>query len=251
VEVSEHIETLEREGRRLVAEARSLELTAPVPSCPDWRVSDLLAHLGFVHRWATSHVTNRGHDRVDKPDEPSLLSSAPPNKELCQWVEDGHGALVRALRDAPSDLYCWTFLAAPSPLAMWARRQAHETAVHRVDVELAGGATSSSLDPVFATDGIDELLFAFLSRSASRSDQPPVGRLGLDAVDRPETWTVEVLERGVHAVSGLVDCDLVVRGPAVDLYLLVWNRRSANGLELVGHTELLDDWSDRFQVKWT
>jgi len=39
------------------------------------------------------------------------------------------------LASAPPDLDCLTFLAAPSPLAMWARRQAHETAIHRVDAE--------------------------------------------------------------------------------------------------------------------
>lgn len=32
---------------------------------------------------------------------------------------------------------CWTFLDAPSPLAFWARRQAHETAIHRADAQLA------------------------------------------------------------------------------------------------------------------
>jgi len=47
-----------------------------------------------------------------------------------------------ALSAAPPDLRCWTFLPAPSPLAMWARRQAHETTVHRVDAELAAASVA-------------------------------------------------------------------------------------------------------------
>src|SRR5262249_53658636 len=53
--------------------------------------------------------------------------------ELPGWFREGHAALVQALSVAGPDLNCWAFLAAPSPLAFWARRQAHETAIHRVD----------------------------------------------------------------------------------------------------------------------
>ena len=45
--------------------------------------------------------------------------------------------LIEALDSASPDLEAWTFLPAPSPLAMLARRQAHETAIHRYDAESA------------------------------------------------------------------------------------------------------------------
>ena len=70
--------------------------------------------------------------------------------------------LVVVLHDMP------TFLPAPSPLAMWARRQAHETAIHRYDAQHATG-TSAGFDPAFASDGIDELVSGF----APRADQFP------------------------------------------------------------------------------
>jgi uncharacterized protein (TIGR03083 family) len=251
VEVGAHIEALRLEGTLLVEAGRSSDLAAPVPTCPDWVMRDLLTHVGSVHRWATSHLSARSNDRIEKLAEPALLAVGPPDDELCEWVTEGHAALVRALADAPADLDCWTFLAAPSPLSMWARRQAHETTIHRFDAELAAGRNPSTVAPRFASDGIDELLFAFLSRSAASSPDPPIGRLGLDAIDRDETWTALVLERGVLAETGLDECELIVRGSAADLYLLLWNRRPTAGLEIVGRAELLDDWADRFRVRWS
>ena len=47
----------------------------------------------------------------------------------------------------PTTCECWTFLPAPSPRAMWARRQAHETAIHRVDAQLAAGLPVSPWSP--------------------------------------------------------------------------------------------------------
>jgi Mycothiol maleylpyruvate isomerase N-terminal domain len=56
VEIAEHIICLRSEGELLARAAESVPLDTPVPSCPGWRARDLLAHLGFVHRWATGYV---------------------------------------------------------------------------------------------------------------------------------------------------------------------------------------------------
>ena len=84
------------------------------------------------------------------------------------WYRDGLASLVDTLDEAPADVPAWTFFAAPSPKAFWTRRQAHETAMHRADVEIAGGATIRY--PVdFAVDGIDELLGGFLTRPRTQA----------------------------------------------------------------------------------
>src|SRR5207253_6141411 len=89
---------------------------------------------------------------------------------LIEWFLEGHAALVRALRESDPALQCWTFLPARSPLTMWARRQAHETSIHRVDGELAHDGPITSFPPAFANDGIDELLSCFITR---RPRHPP------------------------------------------------------------------------------
>ncbi|MGC0381054.1 uncharacterized protein (TIGR03083 family) [Streptomyces sp. SAI-129] len=86
---------------------------------------------------------------------------------LLTWFREGHGRLVDTLAGAAPDVRCWHFLPAPSPLAFWARRQAHETAVHRIDAESARGGEPTGVGVDFAVDGVDELLCAFHAREKS------------------------------------------------------------------------------------
>ncbi len=254
MDVDAHVAALEREGLMLVEAARRADPRAPVPACPGWQVADLLAHIGFVHRWAAGYVATARTEMAPEPDEQTVLKSAPPESERAEWVAEGHAALVRALQGAPPDLVCWTFLDAPSPLAMWARRQAHETAVHRVDVELACGSDRAAVDPDLAVDGIDELLFAFFGRPTRRRGEVPGGavRIGLDA-GTAEHWTVRVDETGVGAWKGREEGDVAVRihGTPSDLYLLLWHRRPLEGLDVEGPGRLFEQVWSPHGVTWS
>jgi uncharacterized protein (TIGR03083 family) len=253
----DHIQALDRDGRLLLTAAESAGLHASVPSCPGWEVRDVLAHLGFVHRWAARYVAEGLTEMVEEPDEAAVLSAAPPDDLIIPWVADGHAGLVRALSSAPADVQCWTFLAAPSPLAFWARRQAHETAVHRVDAEQALGATPTPFDPEFAVDGTDEVLLAFFARPRRGAplDVSP-GTICLEAKDADAAWTVRVAPEGIEARRGLHDGDLSVRASASDLYLLLWNRlgwdcQDHEGLEVAGRADLLSSWRDNAHLTWS
>lgn len=238
LETDEFIPTLRREGLLLAAAAERAGLDAPVPPCPDWRVRDLLRHTGAVHRWATAYVTD-GRTTYAERDE-----TAPEDGKLVDWYRQLHSGLTDALTAAPPDLACFHFLAAPSPLAFWARRQAHETAVHRIDAEAALGAARSPVDPVFAADGVDELLAGFHGRKRSRvlADRPRTLRVratdvaGADWLLRlsPEPPSVE------YRVSDPADC--TVSGPAADLYVALWNRGSYDGLTVTGDGALVELW---------
>ncbi len=135
-----------------------------MPTCPGWQLRDLVRHLGGVHRWATAFVsTGRTTSIPESSDLESYVGGWPPDAEVVSWFEQGHAALVAALESAPDDLECWSFLPAPSPRAFWARRQAHETAIHRADADAAAGATPV-FRAAFAADGVEELLFGFGGR---------------------------------------------------------------------------------------
>lgn len=251
MEVNEYISALQRDGVRLFESARSAGLDAQVPTCPGWRVRELLAHVNYVHRWAAAYVAGALTEMVPEPDEAEILSGAPSDDELLGSAEESHATLVRALTDAPLDLRCWAFLAAPSPLAMWARRQAHETAVHRVDAELAAGRPPSPLDPRLAVDGVDELLLAFFARSKGPVDGgAALASIGLEARGLAERWTVRLTKEDVHPERGGVACDLLVRAGASDLYLLLWNRPTLEEPELIGDAGLLGLWRERVRVTW-
>jgi uncharacterized protein (TIGR03083 family) len=96
-----------------------------VPTCPDWTVRDLARHIGGVHRWAANYVRGRREYVEETLDE--VVGTWPDDVELVGWFREGHAALVEALRVAPDDLACFTFLPAPSPRAMWAFRAARTT----------------------------------------------------------------------------------------------------------------------------
>jgi uncharacterized protein (TIGR03083 family) len=169
VEPVDHIRALELDGQALAAAADLAGLHAAVPSCPGWQVRDLLRHIGYVHRWAADYVTEQRLEMADELSEAEQLSGGPPDDKLISWFGDGHAALVAALTAAAPDLACWTFLPAPSPLAFWARRQAHETAIHRADAELASGQVIA-FAAEFAADGVDELVIGLFGRSGSTDD---------------------------------------------------------------------------------
>ncbi len=254
-DVRGYIAALGREGELLAAVAERAGMGAAVPSCPGWAVRDLLKHTGYVHRWATGFVADGLGRPSDGASEAEILSQGPGDAELPGWFRDGHAALVRALSEAPPDLDCWAFLAAPSPLAFWARRQAHETGIHRVDAEQAAGREATSVfEPAFAADGVDELLMGFLARSIRRGSWPGLdASLAIHVADGAAggaDWLVTggSSEPGVSRGTGPAGCD--VTGQARDLYLTLWNRRPPDGLKVTGDHGILAAFSRALQITW-
>ncbi|MFI9062277.1 maleylpyruvate isomerase family mycothiol-dependent enzyme [Streptomyces sp. NPDC053429] len=233
MEIIDFVETLAREGRLMADAAERAGTNAPVPTCPDWRVADLLRHTGSVHRWAAGYVGGAVKEPVPFPQAPDATGP-----QLLAWFREGHAALVRTLREAPADVECWTFLpTAPSPLGFWARRQAHETTVHRFDAQAALGVPFTTVTPEFGQDGVDELLTGFHARSRSRvrSEKPQVIRIR--ATDTGAAWTVHLSQeppRTVRGGSG-TPADLDLTGEAAWLYAALWNRLPLTGPDDVEH----------------
>ncbi len=234
------VEALRRDGALLADAAGGAGLDAGVPTCPDWRVRDLVRHTGAVHRWATRHVAEAlpSYAAFEPFEE-----VAPGDGDLLDWYREGHRLLVDALAGAPADLECWSFLPASSPLEFWARRQAHETAVHRVDAQAALGLPPSPVDPAFAADGVDELLGGFHARRGSKVRTERPRTLRVRAEDVPGDWLVHLSSeppRVERTEGGAADCE--VRGAAADLYLALWNRGSYDRLSVTGDSALLELW---------
>jgi uncharacterized protein (TIGR03083 family) len=249
MEISEHIAALRREGELLAASAAAADLDTPIPTCPEWRMRDLLRHVGDVHRWAATHVGQRRTQPRDEEEEAAMLGLWPDDDTLVDWFRAGHAALVHTLESAPPDLACWSFLPAPSPLAFWARRQAHETGMHRVDAESAGSAITA-FSPAFAADGIDELLFGFVSRPGGKLHADPPRTIYLQATDAGREWLARIGPERVEVRGEHADGDCAVRGGASDLYLLLWNRRTTDDLDVRGDATLLDLWRQSVRIRW-
>jgi uncharacterized protein (TIGR03083 family) len=220
------IDVIEREGAALSIAARH-DPAAAVPACPGWDVSRLLAHVATTHRWAERIVRERlgeRPERVDVPVEDSLSS-----------FEAGVAQLVATLRATPPDTPAWT-LYGPHEVAFWARRQAHETTIHRVDTEQATGSVSP-IDPAVAIDGVDEIVRDLAPRVASRGSSPG-GTVHLHATDVEGEWLVRFLDSALEVESGHAKGDAAVRGSAADLYLWLWGRNDGSTLEAFGDESL-------------
>ena len=262
MDVAEHLRALRREGTALGDAAAATDLDAPVPTCPGWTVRDLLQHMGDVHRWAATHVAERRTERVR--DLPALFGPLPDDDRLLPWYREGHAYLVETLTSADPNVQCWSFLPAPSPLGFWARRQAHETSIHRADADSARGAIRP-FGPAFAADGVDELLLGFFGRApATRGgldDQEarPERTLHLRADDAAREWFLRIAGPSVTTSTddaAAIDAstgdgpDCSVRASASDLYLLMWNRRTEIGLDVSGDTAAIQEWRDNARITW-
>jgi uncharacterized protein (TIGR03083 family) len=259
METSQHIAAIQRDGEMLAAAAERAGLEAAAPSCPPWRVRDLVRHQGYVHRWAAGYVRDQLTEPTPEPGEAELLRTGPTDEELLDWFREGHAALVETLRTADPAARCWTVLPGPSCRASWARRQAHETAIHRVDAELAGG-DPTPFPADFAADGIDELVTGFFGRDAGKPETLQAGpgpTLQIKAADVDASWHVRLTadsqlayEVGRGPSAAPADCTLT--GPASGLYLLAWNRAEpdAVGVSVAGDANVLAGWRDGMRVTW-
>ena len=272
MEIGDHIAALDAHGKLLADAAAQTGPDVVVPTCPGWRVRDLLRHLGYVHRWATGYVAGELTVMVPELSETEQLAAGPADDQLIDWYTSGLTALKDALDRADPAMTAWTFLPARSPLSFWARRQAHETAIHSADAQLAAGSR-----PVFpaelAADGIDELLIGFLGRDTVRADAGQAGTATADraaAADHPRVLEVRAADTGQawhlrlspDASRALAtergDCsdrlaaDCTVSGPASGLYLLLWNRADLASAEaqVGGEANVLTDWVSNMRVTW-
>ncbi|MER5203424.1 maleylpyruvate isomerase family mycothiol-dependent enzyme [Streptomyces sp. NPDC002825] len=247
MKITEHIEALDAAGRGLADAAAEAGLDAEVPTCPGWQVRDLVRHTAMVHRWATTFVAE-GRTEFHPGDGETALDG----EELLTYFREGHARLVAALRAAPETLECWSFLPAPSPLAFWARRQAHETTVHRADAESALPTGPGPVDPAVAADGVDELFVAFHARDRSRVHTPEPRTLRVRATDTGDVWTVHLsptapprTERGTTPPA-----DTELTGPAARLYLTLWNRLPLDSITLAGDEDLARLWRETSAITW-
>ena len=251
MKITEHIDSLQREGRLIAAAATRTELDAPIPTCPDWRMKDLVRHVGGVHRWATGYVGDRRTEVWDV-DLDDIVGTWPVDLDLIDWFLEGHTRLVHTLASAPPDLDCFTFLAAPSPLSMWARRQAHETAMHRVDAE-SPGSTITKFHPAFAADGVDELLSCFITRPRPRR-APKVSSprsIHVHTTDTGDDWYIEISPKAVVTSRRSSPADCTITAAADDLYLFLWNRLSDASVSVNGDRDLLALWREGVRIRWS
>jgi len=167
------------------------------------------------------------------------------------WLNAGAGQVIDAVTAAGSDLV-WT-LAGLGPASFWARRRAHEAAVHLADAQLAAGL-DVDLAPESAADGVDEYLALIAAGTADPAGAQPSDLRGdgqslhFHATDPGLSgtgeWLVTRTPSGVTVARGHGKADVAVRGPAARLLLILTRRLppSDPAIEILGEQHLLTHW---------
>jgi uncharacterized protein (TIGR03083 family) len=226
--------------------AATADPTIQVPTCPDWTLRQLITHVGRAHRWAAAIVATRAAEPIPFREVPDgRLPDDPAARPA--WLRDGAARLAEAVSTGASPV--WTHLG-PGPASYWARRMAHETAVHRADGQIAVGIRPV-IDPVIAADGIAEWLgFLPTVRAWEQPERPspvPDGKVvhfhvtdeGVDG-----EWLILGGRGGVAVETGHGKGDMALRGPASDVLLVLLRRLPPDdpAVQVLGDRALLDNW---------
>ncbi|MFI5067457.1 MAG: maleylpyruvate isomerase family mycothiol-dependent enzyme [Streptosporangiales bacterium] len=230
----------------LAALASQDDLARPVPTCPGWTLRQLITHVGRAQRWAAEIAATRSAEFIPFRSVPEgRLPDDPAQRP--GWLRDGAALLIATVSEA-GDATVWA-LGRKRPAGFWARRMAHETAVHRADAEITVG-----VPPVIAgdlaADGIDEWLTE-LSAPADgepdlRSAALPAGQsLHVHAADVPGgEWLVRHGEDGITVRREHGHADVALRGPASALLLVLLRRLPPDdpAVQVLGDQQVLRDW---------
>jgi uncharacterized protein (TIGR03083 family) len=224
----------------LVTEAARLRtaagegLDARVPTCDGWVVRDVVEHVAEVYEHKLRCVELAGP--APEPWPPVW----PPDRDPLAWFDDALDRLLSALRSTSPSAPSWTWLPEDQTAGFWARRMAHETAVHRVDVDLAHGREVTPVDADLALDGVDEVLLLMLAGDWTGDEQPDLtGDVTVAAGDR--VWAVDMQEALVGVTAWRRDpgaggraSGTEVSGEPSDLLLWLWGRADDAAVSVQG-----------------
>lgn len=235
------------QNRALAELLRHADPDMPVPTCPGWTLRRLGTHVGRGDRWAAMIVRERSATARDPREAPDGKPPADP-QEMAAWLVGGVRVLVDAVAEAGADTSVWTFVG-PRPASWWLRRRLHETVVHRADAALAVGAPFE-LAPEIAADGVSEWLELLTARRGG-DDPVLVGGATMhlhatdDGLGAAGEWMLRPAGNAVTWEPGHAKGTVAVRGPAVDLLLVMTRRLPVDRVEVLGDAAVLDTWLAR------
>lgn len=225
-----YLKHIRADADRLATAARG-HLTDQVPSCPGWSVDDLVEHVGVVY---LHKVECTRQQRQPEPWPPP-----PEDGDRLQWFEAATKQMLSLFADSGPDAPSYTWHEPDQTVGFWYRRMAQETAVHRVDAELAVGP-AGPVDEDLALDGVDELLDVFFAGDWSDIPQPDlVARVGLRAASRSWLLVLDPAEVRIEAANG-DGADAMVSGSPSDLLLWLWGRLPTDRVHIDGDVAAVD-----------
>jgi len=243
----------------LVATLEGAELSATVPTAPDWALSDLVRHVGgnlssVEQAVRTGEAVTDPEGQVPDHGGPAGGDPAP----LFAWLTEAAGRFASTLGAAGPgvEAQVWTVR---WPTAAWARRAAHDLLVHRADAAGVVGAAFPAA-PDLAADALDEFLDLMSSPEVAEAAGPgpgpgPAGSIHLHATDTgpgmPSEWLIELGSPTFTWRHAHEKATVAVRGPVADVLRVAYRRLppDADGIEVLGDREVLEGWLERVSLQ--
>lgn len=227
---ADHVVALRRDSGRIAIGAEG-RLDRIVPSCPGWRIADLVWHVGIVHTFwqMVARGALSGPEAWSEPDRPT-------DDGLLGWFRHSVDRTATVLDSLDPDQPAWTW-GHRRNVGFIKRRVAQETAVHCWDAVSAIGA-DEPIEVTVALDGIDEFLDEVLP-GLSHDLDGPAQTICLHAHDTIGEWTIRAGEGSTHLTRAGGRADATVTATASDLLLLLWGRRPLDQVRVDGNMAAL------------
>lgn len=219
------LDVLGIEGELLAAAAHGAPAGEPIPGCPGLTVAETVHHVGAEYRAARRWI--RDGMRPRGPDAPTRTAVAgagePVEERLVDDLRVALGELRSELAARDPAEPCPTWWPTDQTCGFFCRRLAHESTVHRVDVQAAAGRQVDPIPPDVAIDGIDEALRLWFGYR--------LGELGIVGTRQAtvaihaggQEWIARAGPTGTELIAD-ADVDAVVSGSPSGMYLWLWGR---------------------------
>ncbi|TWP44489.1 maleylpyruvate isomerase family mycothiol-dependent enzyme [Lentzea tibetensis] len=150
------LEVISAEAALLAASARGQRPERGIPACPGLNLAETVRHVASGYRMALEWI------RLGE--EPTAYQQDPvEGQDLPDFLLASASALLEVLSDHDPEEPCATWWPAQENYGFWCRRYAHETTMHRMDIQAAAGMTVDPVADDVALDGIDEVLTVWFS----------------------------------------------------------------------------------------
>ncbi|MGA7172954.1 MAG: maleylpyruvate isomerase family mycothiol-dependent enzyme [Candidatus Dormiibacterota bacterium] len=239
MEFASFLKSVRSDGERIVLVARD-QLGADVPPCPGWQVRDVLNHVAQVYEQKIVCTLLQRDPDPWPPDWPA-------DRDPTEWLADAQRRLLELFTERGAAAPSYTWWPADQTVGFWARRMAHETVIHRVDVELSCGP-STPVNPEVAVDGVDEVLTIVLAGdwSDAPADQCRGQRIAVRTGGRG--WEVELQREAVNVYPPRGRVDAEVQGDPEEVLLWLWGRGPVTRLTQVGDASIATLLRDRLKL---
>ena len=212
------LDVVERDGTRAAAAAEGADHDRPVPGCPGLTVGGTARHLGSVYRMVVTWLRTGTRPSVwpRQPDE---------GQSVEDYLRDGLRSLLGELAAHPPSAPCETWHPQDRTYGFWRRRMAHESTVHRMDVEAAIGRDLTPVTDTLALDGIDEVLTLWFTHRLTERGVAGTRHTTVSVRSGPRSWLATMDPRGTSSTPSRTPGDAQITGTPLEMYLWLWGRR--------------------------